>query len=104
MCKLIKITCSQFIIMIKFKRKYKEGKAMNNDLLRWRKEASADEWSKLAFLADTTIGYLNLIAYGVRRPSPDKAKKIEDATKEFPSIQPVTKESLVFANQRITAA
>ncbi|KAB8312961.1 transcriptional regulator [Erwinia endophytica] len=76
---------------------------MLNDLLRWRKEASADEWSRLAALADTTPGYLNLIAYGVRRPSPGKAKKIETASKEFPAIQPVTKESLVFSSQETAA-
>ncbi len=76
---------------------------MNNDLLRWRKEASSDEWSKLALLANTSVGYLDQIAYGFRRASPGKAKKIEAATKEFTTISPVTKENLVFAQVRAAA-
>ncbi|EIC84025.1 hypothetical protein [Serratia sp. M24T3] len=77
---------------------------MNNDLLRWRKEASSDEWLKLAILANTSVGYLDQIAYGFRRASPGKAKQIEAATKEFSAIDPVTKENLVFAKVRATAA
>lgn len=77
---------------------------MNNDLFRWRKEASSDEWSKLAILANTSVGYLDQIAYGFRRASPDKAEKIEEATKKFTALNPVTKENLVFAKIRATAA
>ncbi|MFT2798819.1 transcriptional regulator [Serratia sp. N21D137] len=77
---------------------------MSNDLLRWRKEASSVEWSKLADLAETSVGYLDQIAYGFRRASPSKAKQIEAATKKFESITPVTKEDLVFAAVRATAA
>ena len=46
---------------------------MSNELLRWRKEASSEEWKRLAALAKTSVGYLDQIAYGFRRASPDKA-------------------------------
>ncbi|MGP2504225.1 transcriptional regulator [Pantoea ananatis] len=77
---------------------------MHNELLRWRKEATADEWLRLAAMADTTAGYLDQIAYGFRRASPSKAKAIEDATKLFENHVPVSKEDLVFAPARVTAA
>ncbi|KHS87098.1 antirepressor [Pectobacterium brasiliense] len=77
---------------------------MSNELLRWRKDASSDEWTKLAALAGTSPGYLDLIAYGFRRASPTKAAAIEKATQQFEAISPVTKESLVFAPPRTTAA
>ncbi|GAB2931352.1 transcriptional regulator [Hafnia psychrotolerans] len=77
---------------------------MSNDLLRWRKEASSDEWSRLALLANTSVGYLDQIAYGFRRASPGKAKQIEAATQEFLTIPPVTKENLVFAAVRASAS
>ncbi len=77
---------------------------MENDLLRWRKESSSDDWARLAELANTSVGYLNLIAYGFRRASPSKAYEIEAATTQINKYAPVTKESLVFAPPRATAA
>lgn len=77
---------------------------MGNELLRWRKEASADEWNRLAALAKTSVGYLDQIAYGFRRASPGKASAIEEATNHFTGYVPVKKEQLVFAPQRATAA
>lgn len=53
---------------------------MSNELLRWRKEASSEEWKRLAALANTSVGYLDQIVYGFRRASPDKANAIEEAT------------------------
>ena len=50
---------------------------MSNDLLRWRKDADKDEWAELAQLVGTSVGYMNLIAYGVRRASPERADAIE---------------------------
>jgi len=77
---------------------------MNNELLRWRKDASSAEWAKLADLANTTVGYLDQIAYGYRRASPEKASAIEMASKFFKQHTPVLKESLVFAATRNSAA
>ncbi|NIG74981.1 transcriptional regulator [Klebsiella sp. Ap-873] len=77
---------------------------MGNELLRWRKEASANEWNRLAALAKTSVGYLDQIAYGFRRASPGKASAIEEASKQFSDYMPVKKESLVFAPQRASAA
>lgn len=77
---------------------------MGNELLRWRKEASTDEWSRLAALAKTSVGYLDQIAYGFRRASPGKASAIEEASKNFSGYMPVKKENLVFAPQRASAA
>ena len=77
---------------------------MNNELLRWRKGATTDEWALLAKLAKTTVGYLDQIAYGNRRASPEKALAIEIATQNFHRQAPVLKESLVFAAQRNSAA
>ena len=77
---------------------------MENDLLRWRKESTPEDWERLAALANTSPGYLNLIAYGFRRASPSKAYEIEAATTKFNKYAPVTKESLVFAPARVTAA
>ena len=77
---------------------------MSNELLRWRKESSAEDWVSLAVLAKTSVGYLDQIAYGFRRASPGKAQAIEEATKKFTDYTPVKKESLVFAPQRATAA
>ncbi|MFS1539258.1 MAG: transcriptional regulator [Candidatus Phlomobacter fragariae] len=68
---------------------------MTNDLLRWRKESTQDDWVRLAQLAGTSVGYLNLVAYGYRRASPKKAEQIELATKKFHYL-PVKKELLVF--------
>lgn len=77
---------------------------MSNDLLRWRKGATSAEWAELAVLAKTSTGYLDQIAYGNRRASPEKAKDIEEATKHFHSQDAVSKESLVFAKSRGAAA
>ncbi|BBQ66579.1 transcriptional regulator [Klebsiella pneumoniae] len=77
---------------------------MSNELLRWRKDASTGEWAQLAKLANTTVGYLDQIAYGNRRASPEKAEAIEEATKGFSHYQPVSKESLVFSRPRCSAA
>lgn len=68
---------------------------MTNDLLRWRKESTQDDWVRLAQLAGTSVGYLNLVAYGYRRASPKKAEQIELASKHFNYV-PVKKELLVF--------
>ncbi|QXX82918.1 transcriptional regulator [Providencia sp. R33] len=76
---------------------------MSNELLRWRKEASQDDWKLLAQLAGTSVGYLNLIAYGNRRASPRKAEDIEEATKHF-KYETVKKEALVFAQLKTSAA
>ena len=77
---------------------------MSNELLRWRKDATTKEWSQLAMLANTTVGYLDQIAYGNRRASPEKALAIEAATNHFTNHSPVLKESLVFAPSRNSAA
>jgi len=77
---------------------------MSNDLLRWRKEANKEEWFALAQHVGTSVGYMNLIAYGVRRASPDRAEAIEKGTKLIGKHSPVTKESLVFATARVNAA
>ena len=69
---------------------------MINDLLRWRKEASKEEWASLAEKANTTVGYLDLLAYGFRRASPTKALQIENASYEFKLREPIKKENLVF--------
>ncbi|NIY47304.1 transcriptional regulator [Cedecea colo] len=77
---------------------------MSNDLLRWRKSADKEEWAALAQLVGTSVGYMNLIAYGVRRASPARAAAIEKGTKLIGKHTPVTKESLVFMNTREDAA
>lgn len=77
---------------------------MSNELLRWRKGATTNEWAELAKLANTTTGYLDQIAYGNRRASPEKAEAIENASKEFSNQTPVSKESLVFSRPRFSAA
>lgn len=77
---------------------------MGNELLRWRKEATSEDWVRLAMLAKTSVGYLDQIAYGFRRASPGKASAIEEATKQIIGYLPVKKESLVFAPQRASAA
>ena len=46
---------------------------MSTELHRWRKGATTDEWAQLAKLANTTPGYLDQIAYGNRRASPEMA-------------------------------
>ncbi|HGJ5880764.1 transcriptional regulator [Arsenophonus nasoniae] len=74
---------------------------MTNDLLRWRKESTQDDWVRLARLAGTSVGYLNLVAYGYRRASPKKAEQIEFATKHF-NYLPVKKELLVFTTLKIS--
>ncbi|MEC7311846.1 transcriptional regulator [Klebsiella pneumoniae] len=76
---------------------------MSTELHRWRKGATTDEWAQLAKLANTTPGYLDQIAYGNRRASPEMASAIEDATRFFHSQAPVLKESLVFVTSRNTA-
>ncbi|HEN4722060.1 TPA: transcriptional regulator [Yersinia enterocolitica] len=77
---------------------------MSNDLLRWRKSADKEEWAALARLVGTSVGYMNLIAYGVRRASPKRASAIEKGTKLIGKYAPVTKESLVFMTVRDNAA
>jgi len=72
---------------------------MNNELLRWRKDASKEEWALLAGKAMTTVGYLDQLAYGFRKASPSKAAQIEKASAEFTSRKSVTKESLVFGSR-----
>lgn len=70
---------------------------MFNDLLRWRREASTTDWDLLAKLANTSRGYLDQIAYGNRRPSPELATSIENGTRQFSSFEPVLREDLIFA-------
>lgn len=77
---------------------------MTNDLLRWRQEATKDDWSHLAQLAKTSTGYLDQIAYGYRRASPKMAENIENSTKLFKRIKSVSKEKLVFAEIKTKAA
>ncbi|MBD2786435.1 transcriptional regulator [Xenorhabdus sp. DI] len=69
---------------------------MKNDLHRWKKEASKDNWNDLAQIVGTSAGYLNLIAGGFRRASPNMASRIEDGTKRFNKLTPVKKENLIF--------
>ncbi|MBI6547819.1 transcriptional regulator [Xenorhabdus lircayensis] len=69
---------------------------MKNDLHRWKREASKDDWSDLAQIVGTSVGYLNLIAGGFRRASPNMASRIEDGTKKFNGLIPVKKENLIF--------
>lgn len=69
---------------------------MSNPLLAWRKAATSDEWKRLAELAGTTAGYLNLIAYGNRNASPKLAQSIEAASKLFSDKHLIRKEDLVF--------
>ncbi len=78
----------------------KKGKKMSNDLHRWKKEASKIDWLLLAQFSGTSAGYLNQIAYGNRRPSPELAEEIEKATNKFSNIKPVEKERLIFAQTR----
>ncbi|MDU4943868.1 MAG: transcriptional regulator [Mixta calida] len=77
---------------------------MINDLLRWRQEATKEDWSKLAQLAKTSTGYLDQIAYGYRRASPQMAENIEKGTKIFKRFKSVSKEKLVFAELKTKAA
>ncbi|MDC9612335.1 transcriptional regulator [Xenorhabdus khoisanae] len=69
---------------------------MKNDLHRWKKEASKEDWSNLAQIVGTSAGYLNLIAGGFRRASPNMASRIEEGTKQFGKLTPVKKENLIF--------
>lgn len=68
-----------------------------NDLLRWKKQATKEQWDRLAQLAETTVGHLNQLAYGFRRASAEKAIDISSATMKFRDPNPVTKEAIVFA-------
>ncbi|MDX7989172.1 helix-turn-helix domain-containing protein [Xenorhabdus sp. 12] len=77
---------------------------MSNDLLRWKKQSSQEDWQRLAQLAGTSAGYLNQIAYGNRRASPAIAERIETASGQFFSTTPVKKELLVFAQVKTNAA
>lgn len=72
---------------------------MDNQLLTWRKSATTKEWEELARKAGTSIGYLNLIAYGYRNASPKLAVAIESASKTFTNRNVLTKESLVFTSR-----
>lgn len=69
---------------------------MTNELLKWRQKATRDDWSRLANLAETTTGYLDQIAYGNRRASPQLAERIEKGTKIFRHLHTISKEKLVF--------
>lgn len=77
---------------------------MSNDLLRWRQAASKADWKSLAQFAQTSVGYLDQIAYGYRRASPDMAERIEKATRSFEGLEPVSKEALAFAVLKEKAA
>lgn len=76
---------------------------MPRELLSWRKSATAEQWSKLAELSDTSTGYLDQLAYGFRTPSPKKASQIEEASKSF-SLPVLNKENLVFDKNSSQAA
>lgn len=74
-----------------------------NDLLRWKKQASKEDWEKLAKLANTTTGNLDQLAYGWRGASSSKAMDIANATLNFRFPKPVTKEAIAFPPVRKTA-
>ncbi len=67
-----------------------------NDLLRWRKQATKEDWEKLAKLAKTTPGNLDQLAYGYRGASTQKASDIANASLSFRFPKPVTKEAIAF--------
>lgn len=67
-----------------------------NDLLRWKKQASKEDWEKLAKLAKTTPGNLDQLAYGWRGASAQKASDIANASLNFRFPKPVTKEAIAF--------
>lgn len=69
---------------------------MNNQLLSWRRAATSAEWLELAKKSGTTVGYLNLVAYGYRNASPRLAIAIEKASETFLLKPPIKKEKLVF--------
>lgn len=69
---------------------------MNNQLLSWRRASTSAEWLELAKKAGTTVGYLNLIAYGYRNASPRLATAIERASETFLQKSTIKKENLVF--------
>lgn len=71
---------------------------MTNQLLNWRKTSTSEEWLELAKKAGTTIGYLNLVAYGYRNASPRLASSIEMASQSFDGKMMIKKENLVFRN------
>lgn len=73
---------------------------MKNMLLEWRRASSREEWCALADKSGTSTGYLNLIAYGHRTPSPKLAVSIENASVEFPDKPKITKELLVFFGEQ----
>ena len=74
----------------------------SNQLHKWRLASTPEEWEALAKLANTSVGYLNQIAYGNRNPSPTKATEIELATRKF-NKPFVSKESLVFQQSKTAA-
>lgn len=74
-----------------------------NDLLRWRKQATKEDWEELARLANTTPGNLDQLAYGWRGASAQKAKDIANATLNFRFPKPVTKEAIAFPPVRKVA-
>ncbi|MEI2630068.1 transcriptional regulator [Erwinia aphidicola] len=69
---------------------------MNNQLLNWRRTSTSSEWLELAKKSGTTVGYLNLVAYGYRNASPRLAMAIEKASETFLKKSPIKKEKLVF--------
>lgn len=71
---------------------------MSNQLLNWRRASTSDEWLELAKQSGTTVGYLNLIAYGYRNASPRLAISIERASQSFANKELITKENLVFSH------
>ena len=75
-----------------------------NDLLRWRKQATKEDWEALSRLANTTPGTLDQLAYGWRGASAQKAKDIANATLNFRFPKPVTKEAIAFPPVRKTAS
>lgn len=68
---------------------------MENELLSWRRASTKEEWHALAVKSGTSIGYLNLIAYGYRNASPKLATSIEAASRTFVG-KTLKREMLVF--------
>lgn len=45
-------------------------------LIEYKRKHGAEAWQQLAEQAGTSVGYLNLLAYRQRQPSPDMAARL----------------------------
>ncbi len=67
-----------------------KGRKKRGDIHKWWLNLSAEEKTRVVIGAESSLGYLWQVAWRQRKLSPEKARKVVEATKFFPEPKRAT--------------